>query len=79
MIGAAWGEKEKLHGQSWQINLEWKNKRNLYRPVIFLGEFSHFAYKKKKKIGKFRFNSVNSRKKLKKWKILTKFTTHEME
>jgi hypothetical protein len=47
MIGAAWGEKEKLHGQSWQINLEWKNKRNLYRPVIFLGEFSHFAYKKK--------------------------------
>jgi len=28
MIGAAWGEKEKLHGQSKQINPEWKNKRN---------------------------------------------------
>jgi hypothetical protein len=63
MIGAAWGEKEKLHGQSWQLNPEWRNKRNLYRPVIFLGEFSHCGYKKIKEIGKFRFNSVNSRKK----------------
>jgi hypothetical protein len=28
MIGGALGEKEKLHGRSEQINLEWKNKRN---------------------------------------------------
>ncbi len=26
-IRGAWGEKEKLHGWSEQINLEWKNKR----------------------------------------------------
>jgi hypothetical protein len=31
-------------------------------------------------IGKIRFNSVNSRKKmLKKWKILAKFTNHKIE
>jgi hypothetical protein len=54
MIGAAWGEKEKLHGRSKQINLELKTKEILYRGVIFLGEFSHCGYKENlKKLGKF--------------------------
>jgi hypothetical protein len=54
MIGAAWGEKEKLHGRSKQINLELKTKEILYRGVIFLGEFSHCGYEENlKKLGKF--------------------------
>jgi hypothetical protein len=37
-IRGAWGEKEKLHGRSEQINLEWKNKR------IFFLQMSDFSW-----------------------------------
>jgi len=40
-----------------------KTKEILYKAVIFLGESLHCGYKENlKKLGKFRFNSLNLRK-----------------
>ncbi len=65
-IGAARGGEGKI---TWMVitnksGVE-KQKKILYRGVIFLGDFSHCGYKEKfEEIWKTRFNSVNLRKKM---------------
>ncbi len=60
-----------------------ENKRNSVqiKGVNFLGEFSHCGYKENlKKLGNFRFSSVNSRKKMHiEWKKLTMFTNQKID
>jgi len=64
MIGAAWVEKEKLHGRSYKINPEWKNKRNSVQRSDFSWLiFALWLQRKFEEIGKIRFNSVNLRRK----------------